>query len=503
MSLVREKALPLLRWPLDYARLTPSAVVLLSRHGRPSMFINAIGAGIGDDLLCTAIFRELRRRGQHDFWVTTRSAQLYQHNDDVSVIVPPRHGYDRLLKHLGTKVVTPWYTSYNPAFDRDEPMPQQHLISILCQKAGITGTISLKPYLVLTPGELQLGRRAPLQVAIQSSGLDARYPMRNKNWSFERYQGVVSALKNRYDFVQVGSRNDPPLEGALDLRGQTTVRETAAVLHGSLAFLGQVGFLMHLARAVECRSVIVYGGRETPAQSGYPCNENLYSAVSCSPCWQLNACPHERMCLQMIGIDDVVAAIEVQAERHGSPLAYDTDTITQEQIERNAARHAQAMEAQDMAWARLRQQGGRRINAAPAGMQVHERLEGQGWVFDGARLLVEVDYALNIVQELHTSTSPESGATELVTEQRIVYGVVESPQAPVLAEYVGASLRLQLHDARTLHFTVTKLMRKNLVLIHGLGGVHEAHGDQNGQTTMASSSGDGATLPALDKDHSG
>jgi hypothetical protein len=161
-------------------------------------------------------------------------------------------------------------------------MPQQHLISILCQKAGITGTISLKPDLVLTPGELQLGRRAPLQVAIQSSGLDARYPMRNKNWSLERYQGVVSALKNRYDFVQVGSRNDPPLEGALDLRGQTTVRETAAVLHGSLAFVGQVHQESHLARAVECRSVIVYGGRETPAQSGYPCNENLYSAVICS-----------------------------------------------------------------------------------------------------------------------------------------------------------------------------------------------------------------------------
>jgi ADP-heptose:LPS heptosyltransferase len=115
------------------------------------------------------------------------------------------------------------------------------------------------------------------QVVIQSSGLIARYPIRNKNWYAEGYQGVVSALRDRYDFVQVGSAGDPLLDGALDLRGKTSLRETAAVLAGSLAFVGQVGFLMHLARAVDCRSVIVYGGRETPAQSGTPCNENLYS----------------------------------------------------------------------------------------------------------------------------------------------------------------------------------------------------------------------------------
>ena len=53
----------------------------------------------------------------------------------------------------------------------------------------------------------------------------------------------------------------PPLKGALDLRGKTGLREAAAILSNSLVFIGQVGFLMHLARAVDCRSVIVYGGQ--------------------------------------------------------------------------------------------------------------------------------------------------------------------------------------------------------------------------------------------------
>jgi hypothetical protein len=354
-SVLKEKMTPFIQPPLDYARLAPSAAASLAQYGRPDLFINAVGAGIGDDLLCTAVFRELGLRGRRDFWVSSRRAELYAHNADIRVVVPALARYDVLLKKLGTKVIYPWYTSYHPAFDRDDPMPEQHLISVMCQKAGITGEITLRPYLVLTEEEKQQGRVAERQIAIQSSGLDAKHSMLNKNWPLERYQEVVSALRHRYDFVQVGSRNDPPLDGALDLRGKTSLRGTAAVLHRSLAFVGQVGFLMHLARSVDCRSVIVYGGRETPAQSGYPCNENLYSPVSCSPCWRLNTCPYERVCLQQIGVEDVVEALEAQVARVGTPLAVHTDRITPELIARNQLRYELAVVAHDTAWATLYQ----------------------------------------------------------------------------------------------------------------------------------------------------
>ncbi|HEV7993050.1 MAG TPA: glycosyltransferase family 9 protein [Gemmatimonadaceae bacterium] len=355
VAVLKEKAKPFIQAPVDYARLMPSAATSLAHHGRPATFINSVGAGIGDDLLVTALFHELCLRGQRDFWVTTRRAELYRNNADVRVIVPARERYDILLKKLGTKIVYPWYTSYHPAFDRDDPMPEQHLISVMCQKAGITGEITLRPYLFLTDEEKREGKVATRQIAIQSSGLDAKHSMLNKNWPLERYQGVVSALKDRYDFVQVGSRNDPPLDGTLDMRGKTTLRGTAAVLHASMAFVGQVGFLMHLARAVDCRSVIVYGGRETPAQSGYPCNANLYSPVSCSPCWRLNTCPYERVCLQQITVGDVIDALDAQVARAGAPLELDTDLITPEVIERNLMRYELAVVAHDTAWAALYQ----------------------------------------------------------------------------------------------------------------------------------------------------
>ena len=504
MTVLKQKTVPIFRPSLEYARIAPSAVSLLARHGRPDLLINAVGAGIGDDLLCTAVFHELRRRGTQKFWVTNKHPELYENNADVTVVAPPLSRYDIVLKQLGVKVLYPWYTSFHPAYDRDDPMPEQHLISVMCQRAGITGTIALRPYLSLTDAERAAGRIAPRQIAIQSSGLDAKHAMRNKNWSLDSYQQVVTALKSTYDFVQVGSRNDPLLDGAIDMRGKTTLRQSAAILAGSLAFVGQVGFLMHLARAVDCRSVVVYGGRETPAQSGYPCNENLYSPVSCSPCWFLNKCPYDRMCLQMVSPADVVEAIGRQVARQGEPLACDTDTITSEQAERYLVRYEEAVAAHQLAWAvlypptrpararvrraaRAAQQTGpvppvvRAIRAdddhfmdptkPTAVLRVHDELDGQGDVYDGERLLARVDYSLKDVSEITYTPAIGDANAEAVFGERTIYGVLRSPKSPQLSDFVGARLALQLEGGRLLQFTVSKVMLVDTFLVQSLGDV--------------------------------
>ncbi|HEV7956679.1 MAG TPA: glycosyltransferase family 9 protein [Marisediminicola sp.] len=347
-SVVRQKmdSKPL----VQYARLAPSAIPAIMRYGLPDVFVYFLG-GIGDDLLLTVMFRELRLRHRPKLWAMSWYPDVFRHNHDVDLVVPQRPRYERLMKRLKVKIVTPWYSNYHPAYDRDDPYPEQHIISIMCQKAGILGSITLKPYLSLQESERKGGQLVRRQVAIQSGGLTARHAMTNKNWFAERYQSLVSTLSHKYDFVQLGSSSDPPLDGALDLRGKTGIRESAAILDRSLAFVGQVGFLMHLARAVDCRSVILYGGREKPSQSGYTCNENLYREVGCSPCWRLNSCPYERECMRRISTRDAIDALERQVERYGTPLACDTDTITQEQIDRTALRYADAVQTHRRAWA--------------------------------------------------------------------------------------------------------------------------------------------------------
>jgi hypothetical protein len=167
--------------------------------------------------------------------------------------------------------------------------------------AGIKGRVSLRPYVFLTDRERESGKLGSRpQIVMQTSNLGAKYPMRNKLWPPERFQIVADALNKDFEIIQLGLLGDPLLNGATDLRGKTSVREAAAILASSHLFLGLVTGMMHLARAVDCRSVIIYGGREHPWQSGYGANENLFWIGACAPCWLRNDCDFERICMQEI-----------------------------------------------------------------------------------------------------------------------------------------------------------------------------------------------------------
>ena len=124
-----------------------------------------------------------------------------------------------------------------------------------------------------------------------------------------------------------GEHADRRLSGLHDLRGATTVRETAAILQNSRLYIGAVGFLMHLARAVDCPSVVVFGGREAPWQSGYICNVNLFSAVECAPCWRWNTCDLDRLCMRAIEPDDVIQGVERLLDQSRNELAVEVCKI--------------------------------------------------------------------------------------------------------------------------------------------------------------------------------
>jgi ADP-heptose:LPS heptosyltransferase len=198
--------------------------------------------------------------------------------------------------------------------------------------------VSLRPYLSLSGRERAAGRLTSRQIVVHSSGMSGEAAMRNKEWFADRFQGVVDALRDTFNFVQLGAASDPPLDGCIDLRGRTTLRESAAIVSQSVLFLGQVGFPMHLARAVDRPAVIVYGGREMPWQSGYPCNTNLSTPLPCAPCWRWNACdnPIERECMRRIGVDEVVAAVRARAARADEPLEVDVAVIPRRVVRERA-----------------------------------------------------------------------------------------------------------------------------------------------------------------------
>jgi hypothetical protein len=284
--------------------------------GRPEHVI-FFGQGIGDDLLCGTVAHELKKRGAGRIVMFSRYPSLFEHNPDVAAVY--NYGYPTVgrMRHWGYRCVVPQYGYYDEEQDRDV-YPNEHLLATMCRMAAITGTIELRPYLTLLASEKAAGKLLDNQIAIQSGGLGG---MKNKDWLPERYQAVSNQLGDRFGMIQLGLKTDPPIQGALDLRGKTTLRESAAILASSRVFIGQVGFLMHLARAVDCRSVIVYGGREEPLITGYRVNENIVGRTICSPCWQRNKCDYGHECMRIIEPDQVVAAVRRQLEREGTPLA--------------------------------------------------------------------------------------------------------------------------------------------------------------------------------------
>ena len=318
--------------PVDVARTVLQhgawAAGELVRRGRPRHLVHFYGKTPGDDLMCTVVLREMRRRGRRDIWMMSRFPELFERNPDVDAVVPYDERYDRYAEWLGGRSWYAHYGGHDHASDRS-PVPDRHIISLLCQACGISGEVKLRPYLFLSDEERAAGRLAPRQIAIHSSGLSAYSAMKNKEWFPERFQQVAHALRGEFTLVQLGASSDPPLDGCIDLRGRTSIRESAAIIANSLLFVGQVGFLMHVARAVERPSVIIFGGREKPWQSGYSCNTNLASELACSPCWRWSACdnPVQRECMHRITAFDVVRAVHERVLRADEPLVEDRDDV--------------------------------------------------------------------------------------------------------------------------------------------------------------------------------
>ena len=287
---------------------------------RPGTAVFAGTGGIGDELLITPLVHELAARNRAPINIFVRHPDLFANNPDVATVMLEPANLRLTAAAWELPLLRPVEWQRNITDDRQES-PQRHIIAEAAIAGGLRGTLPLRPYLFLSAEEKTvLAVTDKPAIAIQSSGKGARYFFRNKEWGAQNFDAVVRDLKAHYAVVQIGLAEDPLLDGVTDLRGRLSLRQTASVLSQVRFFIGQVGFLMHLARSVDCRSVIVFGGRELPSQAGYPCNENLSCLPPCAPCWQKNECAFERKCLTQILPDDVIEAVRRIEERLNQPM---------------------------------------------------------------------------------------------------------------------------------------------------------------------------------------
>jgi ADP-heptose:LPS heptosyltransferase len=198
-----------------------------------------------------------------------------------------------------------------------------------------------------------------------------KYDVTIKWWEIERYQKVVDHFRDKIQFVQVGAigHYHPKLEGVIDLRGRTNMRELVRLVYHAQGILCSVTALMHLAAAVEVKGgipknrpcVVVAGGREPVHWEAYPDHQFIATngALNCCStggCWKARTVPlgdgderdkPEHLCVDVVrGLPrcmDLIPAAEVirriELYFNGGMLAYLAPA------QRRAARRGQLVSA--------------------------------------------------------------------------------------------------------------------------------------------------------------
>jgi hypothetical protein len=178
-----------------------------------------------------------------------------------------------------------------------------------------------------------------------------------KWWDIHRYQRVVNHFRGRILFVQVGEagHHHQDLQGVLDLRGKTDLRQLVRLVYHSQGVLCPVTSLMHLAAAVEMKNsspknracVVVAGGREPMQWEAYPNHQFIHtngSLMCCDNggCWKSRTVPigdgddkdkPENLCVDVVMKElPTVAKQGGKRTRKEYPLPRCMDMITAEEV---------------------------------------------------------------------------------------------------------------------------------------------------------------------------
>jgi len=295
----------------------------------------------GDIVMLTAAVRDLHASYPQQFRTDVRTPcpQLWENNPYLSPLAEADPGVEVIdcqypLIHRSNQ--EPWHFLHAfMAFLNDR-------LGLQIRPRAFRGDIHLSAREKSWMSQVQEITREPVPFWIVSAGGKSDYTI--KWWDHSRYQAVVNRFCGSILFVQVGEagHHHPKLEGTLDLRGRTDLRQLVRLVHHSQGILGPVSLAMHLAAAVEVAPgmpqnrpcVVIAGGREPPHWEAYPHHQFIHTvgALLCCDnggCWKsrtislgdgdekdraenlcvdvVNSLPR---CMDMIAADDVVRRIE-------------------------------------------------------------------------------------------------------------------------------------------------------------------------------------------------
>jgi len=148
-----------------------------------------------------------------------------------------------------------------------------------------------------------------------------------KAWPPERFAALGDALIDRgYQVVLVGSWQDVKVEESIhqqskhqfiSLIGKTNILELAALMKKSSLFIGNDGGPMHMAAAVGCPVIALFGPSD-PAVWGPrgTLTTVIYKGIDCAECFYPGCFRGEESCMKLITVAEVLKAAEAILSSH-------------------------------------------------------------------------------------------------------------------------------------------------------------------------------------------
>lgn len=161
--------------------------------------------------------------------------------------------------------------------------PDKHAIEHALSFYGIKKDIELKCEMFLTPEEEYHSNTIKKLLPKKYACIEPDSKMswsQARSYSFDKYQNIVNALRDKIQFVQIGAPETKKLDNAIYTNGYLTFRETQSILSGAAFFISTEGGLVHLANSCDTKSFVIFSSFHTyPEIFHYPENTMIDIAL--------------------------------------------------------------------------------------------------------------------------------------------------------------------------------------------------------------------------------
>jgi ADP-heptose:LPS heptosyltransferase/SAM-dependent methyltransferase len=342
-----DRTLARMRWD----KTNPKKILLLNRLSP------------GDVLVMTNAIRDLHKAFPRQYLVDVRTPcnEIFDNNPGITKLQYDENLYNKFNNEFASKERWKKHPKDNTEFIDDIMVLDAHYP--LIHRSGIVGAhfaeghrefleealgiripqTDIRPEIFLSRDE-----QAWPSPALVKCGVEGKYWVINagskddaslKQYPF--YQEVIDQLVPGITFVQVGQKahNHKPLKGAIDMVGQTNMRELFRLIAKAEGVISCVSLPMHIAAAFSKPCVVVAGAREGTRWELYPNHQFLYvnGCLACAPydgCWRgkPDDCNNKKdgvpRCMLLIRPGDVAWAVQRYYE--GGVLDYEFSAMRPE-----------------------------------------------------------------------------------------------------------------------------------------------------------------------------